>query len=467
MTTTTLPTRDTACGRAEALGRAVAAQASRRRADVELLDAALGWAHAHTVTAEVDAAGWGDPHSLFGERHTPIAGPGTPWVAEFAVVELSGALGLSHESALALVGDALDLHHRLPRLWALVRDLRVPVHLGRAAAQASRDLDGAAVDHADRLLAWQPRRLNPHRIGVLVHEARLYADPDRAAADHDEALAMRRVDVDHAVGAPGVSEVHMSLDTADALAFDHTITALAGTMKQLGHPGSLDVRRATGVGVLADPQRALDLLAADEVPAQEWDTSEAIAVAEEACFRRAAPSTSTDGGEVTLVLHLSDRDLLTAGPLGSGAVATHDVLGPVAVTTLSSWLMGAAKVVIKPVLDPARLSPVDRHDPPARLADAVRLRDVTCVFPGCTRSSARADLDHIDPYVPPGEGGPPGQTSYEGLAPLCRRHHRAKTHADFSYHRRPDGAYEWRLPTGTTATTEPPTPRPRPEPPDG
>ena len=48
--------------------------------------------------------------------------------------------------------------------------------------------DAAAAGHADRLLAWQPRRLNPHRVGVLVHEARLYADPDRAI-DEDTLFA--------------------------------------------------------------------------------------------------------------------------------------------------------------------------------------------------------------------------------------------------------------------------------------
>ncbi len=140
---------------------------------------------------------------MFGERAVPIAGEGTPEVAEFCVMELAAALDLSHEATLALLGDVLDLAHRLPRVWALVRALRVPVHLGRVAATESRDLTCDAAGHADRLLAWRPRRLNPHRVGVLVHEARLYADPDRAIADHDEALAARGVEVHHEEGAPG------------------------------------------------------------------------------------------------------------------------------------------------------------------------------------------------------------------------------------------------------------------------
>jgi hypothetical protein len=98
------------------------------------------------------------------------------------------------------------------------------------------------------------------------------------------------------------------------------------------------------------------------------------------------------------------------------------------------------------------------------MAAAVRLRDETCVFPGCGRRAEVCDLDHIDTYVPLDEGGLPGQTSPANLAPLCRRHHRAKTFGRFSYRRLGDGSYAWTLPTGHTATTDPLTPRPTPPP---
>ncbi|GAB3025488.1 hypothetical protein GCM10011376_11560 [Nocardioides flavus (ex Wang et al. 2016)] len=476
------PARSTAA----VLDRAVAAMTARRRVEVEVLESALAWAHAHVVTGEDVAAGWrsevihpaGSAAALFGERPLPLAGEGAPLVAEFAVVELAGVLEQSYEATLALLGDVLDLAHRLPRLWALVCSLEVPVRLGREAARGSRDLDEATVAHADRLLVWQPRRLNPHRIGVLVHEARLYADPDRAIADHDEALVARRVEVHHEHGAPGVSEVFMSLDVADAVAFDHTVTTMATTMKALGHGGDLGVRRAHAVGLLADPQQALDLLAAVDVadPDRVVDPAadEIVCVAEEATYATPDPfrrpthprgaETQPDGpnrsGEVRLVLHVTDTDLL-ADPHG---VARSEELGPMLLERLHTWLLTAGKVIIQPVLDAERMHPVDQHDPPARMAAAVRLRDETCVYPACTRPSGRADLDHIVEYVPLDEDGPPGQTRPANLAPLCRRHHRAKTFGDFTYQRRPDGTYEWTLPSGRQITTDPPRPRPRPEP---
>ncbi|WP_210440288.1 HNH endonuclease signature motif containing protein [Nocardioides xinjiangensis] len=475
------------------LDRAVAAVEVRRRADVEVLEAALAWAHAHVLAPDADddlVAGWrsdtvasvGSAAGLFGERALPVAGAGTPRVAEFAVVELAAVLGVSHEAALALVGDVLDLAHRLPRLWALTRGLRVPVRLAREAARVSRDLDPVAAGHADRLLVWQPRRLNPHRIAVLVHEARLYADPDRAVADHDHALAARRVEVHHDDGAPGTSAVFMTLDTADAVAFDHTVTTMAATMRSLGHPGALGVRRAHAVGVLADPQKALDLLSAVDVAdpdrAVDPDTDPALCVAEDVAyepatpFRRPTSGEDSEGGEVRLVVHVTDRDLLdhpgrgTGMAMGSRGVARCDRLGPMLLGRLRSWLLTAGQVTVTPVLDldphTTAVPAVDRHDPPPRMAEAVRLRDDTCVYPHCSRPSQRCDLDHITAYVPLDDGGPPGQTRPDNLAPLCRRHHRAKTFADFTYHRQPDGSYHWTLPSGRTVTTDPPHRRPQP-----
>ena len=95
---------------------------------------------------------------------------------------------------------------------------------------------------------------------------------------------------------------------------------------------------------------------------------------------------------------------------------------------------------------------MDRHDPPPWLRDLVVLRDRHCVFPWCARDARSCDLDHITPYD---DTGPPGQTSPANLAPLCRRHHRAKTHAGWTYRRRPDGTYQWTSPHHRTYVVGP------------
>src|SRR5699024_5022349 len=68
-------------------------------------------------------------------------------------------------------------------------------------------------------------------------------------------------------------------------------------------------------------------------------------------------------------------------------------------------------------------------------------RESQCVFPSCTRKARSADVDHIVPYE---EGGP---TCGCNLAPLCRRHHRAKTHANWTHVMVTPGTYLWTSPT--------------------
>ena len=49
-----------------------------------------------------------------------LGGKGTPGVAPFVAEELGAAVGVSTQSAMSLMADALDLRHRLPQLWARV-----------------------------------------------------------------------------------------------------------------------------------------------------------------------------------------------------------------------------------------------------------------------------------------------------------------------------------------------------------
>ena len=63
----------------------------------------------------------------------------------------------------------------------------------------------------------------------------------------------------------------------------------------------------------------------------------------------------------------------------------------------------------------------------------------------CRTHAHHCDLDHIVAYD---EDGPPGQTHPANLAPLCRRHHRAKTAQRWHYRRMDDGSYAWTSPHG-------------------
>ena len=92
----------------------------------------------------------------------------------------------------------------------------------------------------------------------------MYYDPDRAIADEEHELARRGVWVKHRNN-PATTDVVMTLDTPDALLFDQTIgPSSPPTSVHFGDTDPVDLRRARAVGILADPQYALDLLTARE-----------------------------------------------------------------------------------------------------------------------------------------------------------------------------------------------------------
>ena len=347
-------------------------------------------------------------------------------VAEFAPVGLGAALGWTTTGAQLLMGDGLELKYRLPRLWSLVSELRVPVHLARDIAQHSRHLTPAAVAYVDRLVCADPAHLSRVRVEGLVRQARLFHEPEQVTAEEQAALSARKVDL-RPGASPAATDVAMTLDTQDALAFDRAVAATAEALRQCGDDDGLDARRAKAVGVLADPQRALDLLTTGTDPGS--------------CASGPAKPVGV------LWLHLDESSLMDLDTFP--AAVSVDRLGTVSSDLLATWLADST-VIVRPVLDLARSDSVDGHDPPGWMADLVRLRDRHCVFPGCRRRSRACDLDHIEAYVPRDGGGPPGQTNPQNLAPLCRLHHRAKTHARWSYVRTPDGAYRWSSPLGRT-----------------
>ena len=81
---------------------------------------------------------------------------------------------------------------------------------------------------------------------------------------------------------------------------------------------------------------------------------------------------------------------------------------------------------------------------PTGSTDQVTERDGTCVHPWCTRPAPPATRTTASPTT---AGGP---TSSDNIAPLCRRHHRTKTHGRWRYRFLRPGHYLWTSPTGLT-----------------
>jgi hypothetical protein len=119
--------------------------------------------------------------------------------------------------------------------------------------------------------------------------------------------------------------------------------------------------------------------------------------------------------------------------------------GFVLIDTIATWCHDpATQLDVHPVIDLADHIAVDAYEVPDRLARQTRLHNSSCVFPRCTRKAVNCDCDHV---IPHNRGGP---TRPCNIAPLCRSHHRLKTHGGWTYTKLDPTTYQWRSPHGHT-----------------
>ena len=109
---------------------------------------------------------------------------------------------------------------------------------------------------------------------------------------------------------------------------------------------------------------------------------------------------------------------------------------------------------IRAMLAPAVVVDADepQHDPSARLARLIDLRDLRCAGPGCT-SGSRCERDHLEPYS---QGG---KTNARNLGLVSPRCHHAK-HGGWRLQRLPDGSSIWHSPLRQTYRRPGPWPTP-------
>ncbi|HEY2878503.1 HNH endonuclease signature motif containing protein [Nocardioides sp.] len=403
------------------------AETAERRAGLGKLELALQWCGLHPATRESAAAVWGDA-GLPGlsDCEESLGGDGCPTVAAYAPEPFATALGVSTFTGMQVLADALDLAHRLPLTWRRVQALDVAPWKARRLAQATHHLSRTAARYVDAQLADRIDSCGVALIDRTVAHAAATYDPQAQAQAEQAGKQSWDVRLLHRTdgGWAGTSHLAATGDTVDLTKFYDLVCDHAAHLARLGDTDDLGLRKAKALGAIADHQSQLDLHASG--PDQE------VAV------RR--PSLA----KTRVYLHLTLTDLLD---LPDGLVAAGEVegLGPATTAKINEWL-GATRVTIVPVLDLERDDAVNEHDPPEWMRETVILRDRHCVFPWCGVGARSCDLDHIEPYVPVDDGGPPGQTSPSKLACLCRRHHNAKTTGRWRYLRNCDGSYTWHGP---------------------
>ena len=359
-----------------------------RRAEVDLLRVAYQWAVLHSAD-RLDAAESARPGR---ERVRQLGGPGTPEVTEFASAELGARIGRSPYAAARLIGDALDLYHRHPELWARVQAGQVRASYARHVVAKTRDLepaeaayvDAAVAESADGRIAWS-------RFEALVEAKVAQAAPD-AAREREESAARRRL--------PARSPARR--------------TAWPPSWSAPTSPPSTPSRPPSATR-----------------PSGSTPTS---------------PPTSLAGSRAVL-------SLLTGGaaaPCGCPAVRPHlrrprprdfarlEGHGPVTESWVRDVLGPHARFTIRPVLGLAGQAPVDAYEIPDRHRRAVHLMTPADIFPFATCTSRVMQVDHTVPYE---EGG---ESSVGNYGPMTVAHHRIKTHGRWQVRQPFPGIYLWR-----------------------
>jgi hypothetical protein len=238
----------------------VATRTAQREAEATEFALAAHWATLHD---EDSLPRGGSGRTLPGaERARQLGGDGTPLVAEFAVAEFAVVTGRSRLAAQIFVADALDVRHRLPQMWTAVMELRVPVWQARKIASRLR-----AVGLDREQARWVDSQVTPYvpslpwaRIEALLEAKIIEADP-KAAAERARAAELEQFVSTGQCNEHGLKTMIVKANAGDVVLFVAMCDRIAQILLLRGDTSPVGVRRAKAVGILADPVRALRLLA--------------------------------------------------------------------------------------------------------------------------------------------------------------------------------------------------------------
>ena len=132
--------------------------------------------------------------------------------------------------------------------------------------------------------------------------------------------------------------------------------------------------------------------------------------------------------------------------------ASLEGYGPIALSTareLAAHAPSFVRILTHPETGAVLSVGRDRYAVPADLKNALRVRDGTCGFVGCSRDAAFCDIDHTVDWAWD------GTTSIGNLAFLCRGHHTLKHNSAWRVRQGERGVLEWTSPAGRRYNNHP------------
>ena len=352
---------------------------------------------------------------------------------EQTTAEVAAAMNLSPAGASYLVSYADALDTRLPKVAALLAEGRTDWRTVRLIISRT-DLvtDPELIAQVDQSLAerigkwhgWSRQRI------VNAADATVRAtDPDAARERRESAEDERHIGI--TAHDNGMAEIYGTVAATAATAFDRRLSQLA---KQVcsADPRTMDQRRADALTALTQGRGLACACGQPDCPTRaEGDTTERV-----------------PGAARFVINVVASEETVYSGSDAPGYLDGYGVIDAEQVRRLAD---AASVLIANPLTSPVEAL---RYQPSAALERAVRCRDLTCRFPGCSRPAVACDIDHTIPFnhEDPAAGG---RTVFWNMKCLCRQHHRLKTFGGWLDTQLADGTVIWTSPAGQTYRTSP------------
>ena len=361
--------------------------------------------------------------------------------------DLTGELAVIHRcsdtAAMYTVRDVARLLTSLPECWDKVATGVAPLWQARQVADACSTVDRVAWGTIDKSVAPGLGNVGPRAFHTLIEAAVKAADPEVALrASRTSATRWARTGGDRVD--PLTGWVTARVDRADALFLDATIQLIADKLADQGNTDSVDQRRATALGMLANPAAAVQYTGVHTTrgmdPAPETDEDK------RAFVEHATTLIPAFTPRVQLYVHLTGYPFL-----GKNGLARVEKYGPVLAKQVAALTQGCQVRVTPVVHTSGDEVSVNQYEITTRIREQVVLRDLLDRFPWSSLEARSLDLDHTIPYDP---DGPSGQTRPGNLVPLDRRAHRWKTHAGWRTTQPSPGRVNWVSPAGQVVAVD-------------
>jgi len=422
--------------------------------------------------------------------------PGWSRISEAISCELAAALTLTGRSADSLLGLSRDLA-RLPMVLRALYEGRIDRARAEIFAAELAGLgDVAAATIADALCDIAGS-MTTSQLRYALRRMVLAVDPAAVRRRAAKARADARVEA-WPESSGNAALAGRELRSADAIAADRRISAIAQALKEAGATGTMDqLRAAVFVALITgrDPEPVHD--ETGETARSDDGSAERTPGPDSHSEQRWPSSTGKRpwwagpglGGSVNLTMPLtawlgeSDApgDVARLGSLDAdtcrelaervrrgpgarwcvtltgrdGRAVAHacggagpDARGPGPPGSERAWLGRLTfHRIACAVCEHEHKTP--GYHPSSLLRRLVKIRQRTCSFPGCRRPAVACDDDHTVPYD---QGG---ATCECNLAPVCRQHHGTKQAPGWNLNQPEPGLLVWTAPHGRTYATRP------------